>query len=175
MQCKCALCGTAFDRRTGAVNRARSIGAPLYCGRLCAGLGRRVAKPPDDVRRAAKAEYDRQRREVLGERIRAEKRAYYQANRERILADMTAKRPAKMPYHVAYCATPEYKAKKAAYDKRKRFEAFGPFADAAMILDELEKEISARASRYEIYIANGRFTRSAQQRRRELWQLMQRN
>lgn len=174
MQCRCTQCGGTFDRPTGAVNRAKAVGAPLYCGRFCAGWARQTVKPPEAERKAAKAEYDRKRREQQGERLLAEKRAHYHATKDERKEQHAAYRKTRMPYHVAYCSTPEYKAKKAAYDKRKRYEAYGPFADAAKLLDELEKEIRARATRYEIYVANGRYTRSAQQRRRELWQLMQR-
>jgi hypothetical protein len=40
----CPQCGKAVDKPTGAVNRALNIGAPIYCGRECAGLGRRLEK-----------------------------------------------------------------------------------------------------------------------------------
>jgi hypothetical protein len=169
---ECPQCQCEFFPETSRLNRAAKIGAPLYCGKECAGLARRTEKPSEAERKAAKATYDRERRERLVERIKEEKAAYYQRTRDP--EKERVKRAANMHKHVEYCRSPEYKIKKAAYDRRKRFEAFGPFAEAAMLLEDLEREISSRATRYEIYIANGRFTRSAQQRWRELWQLINR-
>ena len=124
-------------------------------------------------RKAAKSAYDAQRRIDLADRIKAEKAAWHKRTYDPVKAAEERKKT--MARHVAYCRTPEYKAKKSEYDKRKKFEAYGAFADAARLLEEVEREISARATRYEIYIANGRYTRSAQQRRRELWQTIRSN
>ncbi len=169
----CAHCGLPVNQPQSAINRALRAGKPLYCNKTCAGIARRRAAPLTDAeRRAAKSLYDAQRRTELADRIKAEKAAYFQRTYDP--AKAAIERKATMPRHVEYCRRPEYRKKKAEYDRRKRFEAYGPFADAAMLLEDLETEISSRASRYEIYIANGRFTRSAQRRRRELWQLMQR-
>lgn len=167
---QCPQCQSEFFPIAGRANRAMAIGAPLYCGRACAGLARRTPKLPEAEQKAAKSEYDKKRLAAKREEINAKKRDHYYANRGKILEKQTVYRAKHMDRHVEYCRSPEYKAWKREYDKARRFEAFGPFAGAAMVLDELEKEISTRATRYEIYIANGRFTRSAQQRRRELWQ-----
>jgi hypothetical protein len=170
----CAHCGKPVQQRAEAIRRALREGKPLYCDRACAGLARRRKVPitPEEAK-AAKAEYDRQRRERLAAEIKAYKAEHHKRTYDPVKAAEVRK--ARMPQHVEYCRRPEYKVKKAEYDKRKRFEAYGPFADAAMLLDQIEQEISTRATRYEIYIANGRFTRSAQQRRRELWQTIRSN
>lgn len=42
------------------------------------------------------------------------------------------------------------------------------------LLLDLEREIRSRATKYERYVARGYFTRSAQERRRELWRALNR-
>ena len=168
MRLTCPNCHGGFECAIGRYNRAQTIGAPLYCSKTCAGQARRTPKPSEEERRALKAAYDRARRQQLGERLRAEKRAYYEANRDRILADMTAKRPARMAAHIEYCRRPEYRAYKSEYDKRHLArKQFGEFAEAAIALRSLETEIETKASRYEVYMQNGTINK-AQTRRRAL-------
>jgi hypothetical protein len=166
---KCPECKQYFEPTQSRINRAAKIGAPLYCSRACAGNARRDKTPPTEAeRKAAKAAYDREYRNRDPEARKAKKKDYYQRTRdpqkERI------KRAENMHKHIAYCRMPEYKAKKAEYDRRKRFERYGDFAEVAMLLEDVEREIRSRATAYEIRIANGYYTRSAQQRRRELCQ-----
>ena len=80
-----------------------------------------------------------------------------------------------MPLHVEYCRQPAYKARKHEYDKARYESEFGNYVEALRLLQELEQEIRSQASAYEIRVANGYYTRNAQKRRRELWQLKQRN
>jgi len=161
----CCGCSEYFDCENGRMNRATKQGAKLFCNRKCAGKNRQVNIPVEQ-KKAAKKEYDKQYREKNLDLIKVKRANHYQETKdpekERI------KRKLNMHRHVEYCRSPEYKAKKAEYDKRKRFEEYGEFAEVAMLLQDVEKEISLRATRYEIYIANGRFTRSAIQRRREI-------
>jgi hypothetical protein len=127
----------------------------------------------DAERKEKKRLYDLEYRAKNLAAIKAKKAAAYALNPNREKEREYRKK--NMNKHVEYCRSPEYKAYKAEYDRKKRFEEYGPFAEAAMVLESLEKEISTQASRYEIYIANGRFTRSAQRRRRELWLLKKQN
>jgi hypothetical protein len=171
---QCAQCGTQASRKSGSVNRALKIGAPLYCGKTCAGLARRNKNPPtEEERKAAKAAYDAKRRAEKAEEIKAAKAAYYQRTRdperEREIRRQNKGR------HVEYCRRPEYRAKKAEYDRQKHLAEYGPLADAVPLLEELEREIRSRASSYAVRVAKGYYTRSAQNRRRELWQLKKRN
>ena len=176
MKVSCAQCSVAYDCKTGAYNRAMKAGANLYCSRTCAGLARRAKNPlSEEERKAKKAKYDLERRAIHGDRIRKQKMDAYYANHEEALAKAKIYRKKRMPKHVEYCRQESYKAKKKAYDADRRFKAFGPFEEVARILDQVEKEISSQASRYDIYKAKGYFTRSAIQRRRELWQLIKRN
>ena len=174
MEMKCPQCSSTFDANTSRVNRATKLGSPLFCGKTCAGLARRNPHPlTKDEKRRSKAEYDREYRSKNLASIKAKKAAYYQRTRDP--EKERVKRKENMAKHVAYCRTDEYRAKKKAYDADRRFKAYGPFEEVARLLDQVEQEINKQASRYEIYKAKGYFTRSAIQRRRELWQTINRN
>lgn len=168
MQCICTHCGVAFERPTGSVNRSLKNGRPLYCSKEHAGFGRRSNPLPESEKKAQKAAYDRERRQANHADHVAQKRAYYYANREKILAQMTAKRPERMAAHVEYCRRPEYREKKTKYDLKHRAQKqFGEFSEAFLLLRDVEKEIEQRANRYEIYQQNGTLNK-AQTRRRAL-------
>jgi hypothetical protein len=172
MQVACAQCRAKFDANSSRVGRATRDGAPLYCGTACAGLARRTPKLPEAERKAAKAQYDREYRERNAEKRRQQKAEYYQRThdpeKEREI------RKARMPQHVEYCRRPEYKEWKSAYDTKHRAAEYGPFADAYLLLLDLEREMRQQASGYERRRQKGYYTRNAQKRRRELWQAMQR-
>lgn len=163
----CSHCGKPILGPASRVNRAVAAGLPLFCGRVCFGLSRRLVNPPTEAeRKSAKRLYDERRRIEKSDEIKAWKRAYYQRTknpeRERINRAKTMHR------HVEYCRRPEYRAWKKEYDKshcaRKQF---GQFAEAALILRDLETEVEQRASRYEIGITNGTINK-AQLRKRAL-------
>jgi hypothetical protein len=166
----CDYCGSRLSRPNSAINRAIATGAKLYCDRVCSGMARRVAKTPEQ-KKAEKAKYDARRRTELADQIKAEKRRWYLANRDRLLSEFAAKRaqPGYYDYHNTYCRQPRYVAEKREYDRRYRAakQFGGEFADAFLLLQDIEKEIEARASRYEIYLANGTINK-AQTRRRAL-------
>ena len=170
MEAICPHCHNPFEAKTAHVNRAAKIGAPLYCGRVCAGLARRLKNPPtDEQRRAAKSAYDAKRRNgPKRSEILAKKLKHYYANHERIKAEHAEYRAAHMQRHVEYCRQPEYRAKKSEYDRRRRADMnFGDFAEAALLLADIDREIAEHASKYEIYLTNGTINK-AQQRRRAL-------
>jgi hypothetical protein len=168
MEAKCPQCLGLFDAKPSNVNRAAKIGAPLYCGRVCAGLARRLANPPtDEQRRAAKAAYDAKRRSgPQRAEILAKKLAHYYANHDRLKAEHAVYRASHMDRHVEYCRQPEYKAWKADYDRKYRAKQnFGEFADAALLLADIDREVAQRASKYEIYLTNGTINKALQRRR----------
>lgn len=124
---------------------------------------------PKRERVAAKAEYDRQYRASNQRKLRAEKAAYFKRTYDP--AKAAKERKANMPKHVAYCRRPEYRTKKAAYDREVRASEYGAFAESWLLLLDLEREIRKQMpDKYERLKARGYFTRTAQQRRRELWQ-----
>lgn len=158
-----ARCARCNKRVRGHIKR--DYCRHVYCGRRCFGLARRV---PKRERVAAKAKYDREYRAKNAARLKAEKAAYYQRTRD---PEKERKiRKANMARHVAYCRKPAYRAKKVEYDKRRRADQFGLFGEAWLVLLGLEREIRKQLpDKYERMKARGYFTRTAQQRRRELW------
>jgi hypothetical protein len=168
----CAQCGTKSRKAVGAVNRAAKIGAPLYCDRVCYGLARRRAVPVTKAQLVERKRlYDMEYRRKNLARITAQKATHYQATRDP--ERERAIRKANMPRHIEYCRRPVYRAKKAEYDAKVRAAEYGAFAEAYRLLLYLEREIRSRATSYERLKAKGYYTRNAQQRRRQLWQLMQ--
>jgi hypothetical protein len=160
----CMSCGATVRQSQGSINRAVREGKPLYCDRVCAGLARRVSS---SYKKRKKALYDTRRRTEKAAEISAQKRAYYQRTRDP--EKERERRRANMERHVEYCRQPEYKADKAEYDRWHRAKEYGPYSDAYLLLLDLEREIRSRATSYERYKARGYYTRTAQQRRRELW------
>lgn len=165
VQITCAWCSRRSMKERGAVNRSRKAGLYLYCDRTCSGLGRRR---PEEVTpaelKALKADYDREYRAKNRERLRAEKAARhlltYDPEKARV------ERKAKMHRHVEYCRQPAYRTKKRTYDKQYRAQKqFGPFAEASLLLSDLEAEINTRATRYEIYQQNGTLNKRQQRKR----------
>lgn len=165
----CPQCGDRFAVETGRANRADKIGAPLYCGKVCAGLARRGPPKSVEQKKAEKAAYDREYRQRDPEGMRIYKALYYRETCDR--EKERAVRQARMPQHVAYCRRPEYRAKKHEYDAKRNASEYGEYAETWRLLLDLEKEIRSQASAYERRVANGYYTRNAQKRRRELWQL----
>jgi hypothetical protein len=148
---------------TGAVNRARSKGAPVYCGKACSGLARRIERTKSE-KVAIKAAYDAEYRAKNRGMLKSKKHAHYKATYDP--AEAAEKRKARMPYHVEYCRRPEYREWKAQYDQKYRAgKWFGDFGEAAIILNQLEAEIATRASRTDIYRANGILNKHQTRRR----------
>jgi len=166
----CSFCGDVVRQSQSSVRRAVREGKPLYCDRACSGMARRV---PLDQKKNAKRIYDARRRVEKATELRAQKAAYYQRTRDPVKE--RERRQKNMSGHVEYCRRPEYRAYKADYDRKSRAEEYGEYAEAYLLLLDLEREIRSRASGYERRKARGYYTRSAQQRRRELWQLTIKN
>jgi hypothetical protein len=168
----CPICTFRFECCAGRYNRALKISAPLYCSKLCSGLGRR-SQQTTWQKKQAKSEYDRKRREEKREILRAKKRKAYVANKQAILEKMKVYRKIRMPKHLEYCMRPEYRAKKHDYDIARNAAAYGEFAETWRLLIELQKEIRSQATAYERRVANGYYTRSAKRRRETCRNLVQ--
>lgn len=158
----CPQCGRDADKATRAVNRAAAQGARVYCGRKCAALGRRKNRTKAE-RVEAKRLYDAEYRAKNLEMLKEKKRAYFQRTYDPEKAREYRKKI--MPRHVEYCRQPEYRQKKQQYDRQRNAEVFGPFAEAWLVLRDLEREISSRMSRYDIYIANGTINKRLKRKR----------
>lgn len=160
-QALCGSCGAVVRQSQGSINRAIRDGKPLYCDRTCAGLARRIS--PSQKKRT-KSLYDARRRTELAAEISAQKQAYYQ--RTRNPERERERRRVTMARHVEYCRQPEYVERKAGYDQERRAQEYGPYANAYLLLLDLEREIRSRATSYERRKARGYY--AAQQRRRDL-------
>jgi hypothetical protein len=148
---KCAHCGKPAAQPVGAVNRARKIGAKLFCGRKCSGLSHRKNKSKARKRQEKKlydAAYRRKNRELL----KAKKAEYFKRTYNPEAARIERKKRAKA--HAEYCRRPEYRKWKREYDRRYRAAEYGPFAEAYMLVIDLNREVKTRMSNYEIRKAN---------------------
>lgn len=155
----CPQCGCLADKPAGAVNRSKSKGAPIYCGKVCASIGRRKPEKPPSQRKAEKAEYDRQYRAKNAGILRKKKADYYQRTADREKEREYRKKV--MRRHVEYCRRPEYKAYKSQYDKRYRAQKYyGDFAECALVLRELETAVLDRASRYQLQFESGKLNKA---------------
>lgn len=163
----CGFCGAIVRQSPGSINRALREGKPLYCDRTCSGMARRDRRTPEQ-KKEAKRIYDARRRAEKAAEIRVKKAAYYQRTRDP--AKARERRLRNMDRHIEYCRRPEYRAYKADYDRQLRANEYGEYAEAYLLLLELDREIRSRATSYERLKARGYYTRAAQQRRRELWQ-----
>lgn len=159
----CAHCGNIAQQATGAVNRARSNGLNLYCGRACSGLGRRKGKT-ETQKKAEKAAYDVVYREQNLPKIKAEKRKRHLLTYDPTQAAIA--RQANMARHVEYCRRPEYREKQKPYwRKRHAIKFYGPFAEAFLMLRDVEREVTSRASDYEIRMMNETLNKTQKRKR----------
>lgn len=142
MELLCPICQTKYYKSTGHVNRAKAQGLNLYCGRKCAGIGRRNYKPVEQ-RKSEKALYDQQYRKRDPEALKMRKQEYYQRTKDPVKEAI--KRKKRMHLHVEYCRQPEYKAWKKEYDLTHRAKQdYGEFAECALILRKIFELIDNR-------------------------------
>lgn len=160
---KCANCGKKHLRHNGHINRSRAIGAPLYCGRECAGQGRRDTRTIAE-KKQAKHLYDMEYRKTNRDILKAKKSAYYQRTHDPVKE--AAIRKARMHLHVEYCRRPEYKAWKEEYDRQYRAkQEAGEFWESKILILKIEKELDAKMNRYERSIEKGNYNKSQFRRR----------
>lgn len=147
MNCICDYCGKETTKSEGHYNRAKKLGAKLYCNQKCFGLDRRDNKTTEQ-RKKEKVEYDKKYRKEYTEEIKKEKAIkfkdwYYNKGGMEIERE---KRKKKMPKHIEYCRQPKYKAYKKQYDEKHRAKKmYGEFSEAAIILLDLEKELDRKS------------------------------
>lgn len=159
----CAWCGRPHGKEISAINRAKRIGAPLYCNRKCAGFGRRSNKSKSqkvEEKRLYDAAY-RKRNLAL---LKAKKAAYFQRTYNPKKAAIERKK--RMHLHVEYCRQPHYRAYKHDYDRvylAKR--RFGAYWEAALLVRQIDEEVQSRMSKYEIGLAHGTINKALKRRR----------
>ncbi|MFA7308396.1 MAG: hypothetical protein WC026_17195 [Hyphomicrobium sp.] len=167
MKIICAHCRKEAEKPNGAVNRARASGLRIFCGRKCAGKGRRKPHKPKAQRVAEKRAYDMEYRRKNRAMLKAKKAAHFRASYDPEAARIERKKRAK--FHAEYCRRPSYKLWKAEYDRRYRAREYGEFADAFQLTIDLNREIKTRSNNYEIRQANQTGNKS-QKREREAQQ-----
>lgn len=145
----CAYCGKTSKKYLGHVNRANKIGAPVYCNKKCAGLGRRTDKTIEE-KKIEKSAYDKEyRKKNIDWRMFLSAFQFtwdYQQNPEKY-RQLHQK---KMPKHLEYCRQPEYRKKKKSYDQRRvANKMYGEFAEAAIILRTIEEIVDNKQARFD--------------------------
>jgi hypothetical protein len=159
---KCDHCGKVGGKSASEINRARNVGAKLFCDRRCAGLAKRRHKP-----KAQKVEekriYDVAYRQKNIGRITVRKAEYHKRTYDPVKAAIERKKRA--AFHVEYCRRPSYKLWKREYDRRRRDGEYGTFAEAFRLTVELNREIKERATNEQIRIANGTWSKPQHRRR----------
>jgi hypothetical protein len=157
---KCEHCGKRFLRQVGQTRCPH-----IFCSLQCVGARRRLYKTKMQ-KVEEKRLYDIEYRRKNAAGLKAKKASAYQ-NRSQARRDHEAQyRRKHMARHVAYCARPEYKIGKKAYDREYRCKKFfGPYWEAASALFDLENEINSRISRYDIYQQNGTLNKHPNRRR----------
>ena len=167
----CACCGVQFLKENGALNRAIELKRPIYCGKECAGKGRRgglTATEKIERKRLYDIEYRAKNIELLKEK----KAAYFQSTYDPEKAAIERKK--RMSQHVEYCRSPEYKAYKKKYDEEYRArKEYGEFWQCFLIVASIDKEVSDRASPLEIRTQNG--TLNKRQTRKREYERLNRN
>jgi len=161
----CDHCGKESEKPTGAVNRAKKIGSPMFCNRTCTGLHRRTNVPPG-VKIEAKRLYDIEYRRLNLAELTNKKAAYFKANYNPEAAAIVRKK--RMPAHLEYCRQPAYRAKKKIYDRQYRAKyCYGEFWEAYLALLDVEDEVDSRMDRHQIRFQNETYNKTQRRHRHE--------
>lgn len=164
MKFVCQHCFKIAERLAGDVNRAMRADKPLYCNRTCAGIARQVFRTNSEKTKA-KQLYDIGRRERDRDKLKAQKAAHYRSIREERKVRDKAYREDNMKRHVEYCRRPEYVKYKREYDRQYRAREYGDYAEAFILLQDLDKEINSRISDYDTRTLNGTLGKRQQRKR----------
>lgn len=163
VDCICPVCNSSFKKVLGHYNRAVKKRLKVYCNRTCSGIGRRKSK---EEKKAVKAAYDKKIYNTP-ERKLARKR-YFKKSYEENPEKYRLIRRSRYKKHLEYLNNPEYKLWKKEYDKKYRAKKhYGAFAEAALILSELElflKQNMPDELKFQMGITNKK------QKRNKLWQ-----
>lgn len=163
----CAHCNKPHNRLTGEINRAKKRGLNIYCSLKCSRIGRRLHKTKAQLK-LEKWWYDAFNRQAMRDIIKEKKAEYFQrdykANPEKYLQF----RKGRQKKHNNYCMRPEYRVKKKSYDESHRAKKmYGPYAEAALILKEIENLIDSHEARIDKNCHNKK------QKRSKLWKNLQ--
>lgn len=159
----CGYCNKLAEKCTGEVNRAKKSSSPIYCNRICAGLGRRTNKTKEQ-KKLEKREYDKEYREKNFEARAVQKAAYHKLTYDPVKQREYNQR--RMPFHIEYCRRPEYRESKKAYDRIYNAKRdYGEFWEHQLLILDIEKEALSKQSRYEIMLEKGVLNKSNKRKR----------
>lgn len=145
----CGYCGKTTHKSTGHYNRARKLGAGLYCSKQCSSDAKRDTRPLKE-KREEKRLYDIEYRAKNKEMLKAKKADYFKRDYAENPEKYKAIRQKRMKGHVEYCRQPKYKEYKKQYDRQYRCKKkYGPMAEAASVLIDLEQAVRVKISKYE--------------------------
>ncbi len=157
----CAHCGKPLNKSIGHINRAKKLGLPMYCNRVCFGLGHRVNRT-EEQKKKIKAEYDKVYRYT--EKSLAAKKAYNQTPAGRAMQKRN--REQQKENHRKYIQSEQYRKWKHDYDQQYHAKNnYGDFWEAALVLRKIEEVVLPY--KYEIRIQNGILNKS--QKRKRQW------
>lgn len=166
IKCKCGYCGNGIEKQTGHYNRAIKLGLKVYCDRKCFGLGKRIEKSSEQKKKE-KAEYDKTYRATsptLKKRKADFHKKTYNPQRQKEINRQ------RYPSHLEYLRQPKYRDYKKRYDQKYRTnKLYGEFAEAAIILAELERLLPSKQIKYD----NGVTIKKQSQKRKRKWQHLQ--
>ena len=165
MKCECFACGKMIEKSIGHFNRAKKIGAKLFCNIKCFGLSRRKSIAE---KKEIKRLYDIQYRLKNEDYIKARMQLYNESTAGRAMQKRN--REKFKQNHLEYCRTEKYKKWKYEYDqKHVAKKQYGEFWEASLVLKNIEKVIEPE--KYETKLNNGLLNKS--QKRKRLWNSMQ--
>lgn len=162
MEIICPQCNKKVQKKTGSVNRAIKIKAPIYCGKKCSGLARRKNRTVEEKKKI-KSEYDKIYRKKNANKIKERNRLYDSSPLGRAMQKRN--REKFKQYHLEYCRTPEYRKYKRDYDHKHHLKnKYGEFWEAASILVKLNSILPSKTIKYNQGIIN------KTQKRKRKWQ-----
>lgn len=169
MIAKCNLCGCDFNKSAGHLNRAMKLGVNVFCSKQHFYESRRIQRS-DEEKKRIKTEYDDKYRRL--EKVKIKKAEYFKKDYAKNPDKYKKERQRRYTAHLKYLQTDGYKKWKADYDKKYLAKKhFGEFAEAAIILTEIEKIIDSKKVKYE----NGITINKSSQKRQRKWQQQLKN
>jgi hypothetical protein len=118
-----------------------------------------------DQKKAEKRIYDKEYRKKNKELLAQKKSDYHKRTYDPVVAAIHRKQ--NMHLHVLYCRRPEYRKKKAEYDRTHRAsKVYGEFWESFCLIEDIRREVYSRMTDIEVRKAKCKLN-AKQQRRRQ--------
>lgn len=151
---KCDYCGKSVKKYVGHVNRAKKLGAKLFCGKKCFGLNRRTNETAEE-KKLIKYLYDTLLIYGDGEGKRLSSKIWFRKDYDSNPKKYKKRREKKQEYHNEYCRQPGYKKKKKRYDQQYRAKkSYGIYWESLVALLALQEVVNNRAAKRDQKIYN---------------------